>query len=231
MKSLKSRRFIGTTADIVLITREYLHGAQAAESSRGTYLTVLIATVQDAIGVTPRVHAGKPAELTQEEVTAHLKALKVVHKGFFASVRKTAREEGFSGEELNKKIKFASSSASTLKSFIKAGGDLRALVAERETKPSLRKATKPIVEGKPYKLERAVTRYAREVEKLARACDPASIDEAIRAINRFKANLDKLAAEIARPRGKGAEKAVRQRKYAATTIIPHRVASGSHTSQ
>lgn len=197
MKSLKARLFVATTADIEVLTKEYLAGVVAAEGSRGTYLTVLIATTQDEVGATPRKErAGKPAKLTQNEIAADRQALRVVHNRFFKAVKKAAADSGLKEPELSKKIKKFCSSASTFMSFIKAGGDLRALVAERETKYSLREATHPSRESKVHQLQRAVTRYVKRTEKLARTAGKENIAETEKVLIDARARIERLLAEL-----------------------------------
>lgn len=234
MKTLKSRSFVANAADIEVLTRQYLAGVTAVEGSRGTYLTALIATTQVRVGATPRKRAGDPGQLTPSEIAADVQAMRAVHKEFFQVVKKTVRGEGFSGQEFDSKVKKFCSSASTFKAFIKGGGDLRALVAEKETKWSLRKVTKPVAD-KPAGLARLVGRYVRGAEKLAKACTPENIDATVKALEELQSRVKNIAAGLASRRATVTEKAARGRKphkFPVSTFVPqHRPAASAHAAQ
>lgn len=144
MSSLEARDFIATNADIEDITRRRLSAFIQASQSQDTYLKALTATTIVELGEKPRARiAGKPDELTPDEIKAHLVALENVHQRFYAIVLKAILESPVvvlgpnRKSAAQRKATFARTSKSMLRSWIRAGHDVRGLVAARVTKPML----------------------------------------------------------------------------------------------
>lgn len=137
MKSLESRRFVATPADIAALTAGIVQGSHQSASGQGTYLKALVATLQHEIEAPVRLRAGKGTKLTLEITEAHLQALEIVHDRFYNIVVETARKVAKSPANLNKSTNFARSAKSKLRGWIRAGGDVRALAAARVTHATL----------------------------------------------------------------------------------------------
>lgn len=137
MKSLESRRFVATPADIAALTQGIVAGSRQSVSGQGTYLRALVATLQHELEAPVRLRAGKGAKLTPEITGAHLQALEAVHERFYNIVVATARKASDSPSDLNKSTNFARTAKSKLRGWIRAGGDVRALAAARVTHAAL----------------------------------------------------------------------------------------------
>jgi hypothetical protein len=156
-------------------------------SSKGTFLRVLAARVIDA----------NPSKRGQ------LKALKEAHEHFYPHVLKGVGGTSLDPKERERRGTFARTSTSTLRSFIKSGGDVRTLDLATLTKSSLRKAIAP--KETADRAERAMSRangvLLRASRRLARR-DPARARELIqRAIDALREALPSKSAkpEVVRP--------------------------------
>jgi hypothetical protein len=141
-------------------------------SSKGTFLRVLAARVIDA----------NPSKRGQ------LKALKEAHEHFYPLVLKGVGGTSLDPKERERRGTFARTSTSTLRGYIKSGGDVRTLDLASLTKSSLRKAVAPT--EATDRAERALSRsnatLLRAARRLARR-DPARARELIqRAIEALK---------------------------------------------
>lgn len=136
-------------------------------SSKGTYLRIVAAHVIDA----------NPTKRGQ------LAALKKAHEHFYPHVLKGVGGTSLDPKERERRGTFARTSLSTLRSFVRSGGDVRSLDLSTLTKSALRKLT--LTEAEPAdRAERALSRsntaLVRAVRRLARR-DPARAREAITA--------------------------------------------------
>lgn len=144
-------------------------------SSKGTYLRVLAAHVIDA----------NPSKRGQ------LGALNAAHAHFYPLVLKGVGGASLESKERERRGTFARTSLSTLRGFVRGGGDVRALDLAAVTKAALRKAFAP---SEPAdRAERAVSRahgaVVRAARRLARR-EPARARELITAV------IDELRAAM-----------------------------------
>ncbi len=151
-------------------------------SSKGTYLRILAAHVIDE-NVTKR---------------GQLAALKRAHEHFYPHVLKGVGGTSLDSKERERRGTFARTSTSTLRSFVKSGGDIRSLDLATLTKSSLRKAVAPTESAD--RAERAMSRangvLLRASRRLARR-DPARARELIeRAIEALR---ETMPSKNARP--------------------------------
>lgn len=154
MSTLEARDFVATPADIEDITRRRLSASIQASQSQDTYLKALTATTIVELGEKPRARvAGKTDALSPDEIRAHLVALENVHQRFYAIVLKAIldgpAELGLKRKTMaHRRATFARTSKSLLRSWIKAGHDVRGLVSSRVTKLMLMReipdAPKPV---------------------------------------------------------------------------------------
>lgn len=160
MSTLEARDFVATPADIEELTRRRLSASIQAAQSQDTYLKALTATTIVELGEKPRARAaGKPDELTPDEIKAHLVALENVHQRFYAIVLKAILEGpaelGRNRKTMaQRKATFARTSKTTLRSWIKAGHDVRGLVAARVSKTMLVRETPDAPKPKAATLRR-----------------------------------------------------------------------------
>ncbi len=113
-----------TDAQVSAIARNVATGRKAD----GTYLRVLVVSTLAGIG------AGRGAVM---------KAFKGAHAHLYELVREAVGHGVSDPIERNRRATFARTAASTLKAFIKAGGDLKGLDITTVTKTSLRRAVGP----------------------------------------------------------------------------------------
>lgn len=151
-------------------------------SSRGTYLRILAAFVQASV-------TGKRGQMG---------ALQKAHAEFYPSVLRGVGGNTLDAKERERRGTFARTSLSTLRGFVRAGGDVRALDLATLTKSALRKVAAP-AEAKD-RAERSLSRsngaLLRAARRLARR-DPARARELIqRAIEALR---EVLPAKNAKP--------------------------------
>jgi hypothetical protein len=166
-----------------------------------TYTAVVLAYCKDAL---PK--RAKPSK------RAALKAIDKVHDDLYPHVLKgiTNGQADINDNERNRRAIFARTAASTLRGFVRAGGDLRKLEPETVTKTSLRTQGKRVPAG--TRAERAMTKYVdavvRSAQKIA-AKDPGEahdrIEKAMTALEELLEDVTKL--EAAARKGKAARKA------------------------
>jgi hypothetical protein len=134
-------------------------------NSRGTYLRVLAAAVVDA-NVTKRGQLG---------------ALNKAHAHFYPHVLAGVGGNSLDSKERERRGTFARTSLSTLRGFVRSGGDVRALDLATLTKASLRKATAPVeaADRAERSMSRANATLLRAARRLARR-DPGRARELIR---------------------------------------------------
>lgn len=197
--SLESRRYVATTQDIEGIVKQYEAAASGLLSARLSYLKCLIATTQHELGVEPRLRQAKqPKPLDSDTIATHLAAFETVHGKFYAIVLRVLGDTG-TAKERNARSNFARSSASTVRSYIKAGRDITLLAAARVTKEALRvesvagagQAQKPSAKRAAVMLDR-VTDYIAELGE----ADKEQCIEALKgAMDRFAKLLVDLGVD------------------------------------
>lgn len=158
--------------------------AGAGVQAGATYLRVLIVAAQ---GVKRR-----PA----------LKAIDAAHATFYPAI---IAGVGGDGKEAQRRATFARSAASTLRAFVRGGGELKAIDPTQATKGTLRKAVRP---AEPA--ERAARSFGRSLQSLQGAAkrmargDPARaravLVDALEVMQGTLSGLPKLPAPARRTR-------------------------------
>lgn len=163
--------YAATPAQVEQLAHVVVEGSTAGE----VYLRVLLAHMQSKLG-SPR--RGK--QVAQEPV------LDAIHEALYPCVLKGVGPEDMPSVERNAKATFARSMASTIRYFVRGGGDVRGLVVATVTKNGLRKAVEPardVPEG--TRSERAFARAREAIVKQAAsmlAADPDGARERIEAL-------------------------------------------------
>jgi hypothetical protein len=137
--SIESKNFVASTSDVERIAAEIIDGMEQTANGRGTYLRMVVGTVQHDLGATPRLRASSASRLPPEEIPAQLKALNAVHKRFYEAVYKVAQNSLPTPDkvEVKRRCTFARTAASTLRGWIRTGNDVCSLAAGRVTKYQL----------------------------------------------------------------------------------------------
>lgn len=175
--------YAATGDQVEQLAHTVVSGLRAGE----VYLRVVLAHMQSRLG-SPRRGKHPP----QEPV------LDAVHTELYPSVLRGVGPEEMPQEERNSLANFARSMASTVRYFIRNGGDVRGVDINTVTKNGLRRAVaperQPIVGG--TRAERAFLRASEGVVKSIAAMargDPANARERLEG---FMDELDKLLAEL-----------------------------------
>lgn len=170
------------------------YAVQEGQAADVTYLRVIMAHTRSRIG---RAKKGTNVEAL----------LDAVHDRFYPVVLRTVGTEEMPTAELNSRANFARSAASTVRYFIRNGGDVRSVDLATVTKSGLRKAVQPEpeeeIEGET-KAERALRRledrYVKSLQRITARGDPDTARERIEAaIGRLEAMLAELGETEAAP--------------------------------
>lgn len=163
------------------------YAVQEGQAADVTYLRVILAHTRSQMA---RAKRGTSAEALLDKV----------HDRFYPVVLRTVGSEEMPTAELNSRANFARSAASTVRYFIRNGGDVRSVDLATVTKSGLRKAVAPEgedeIEGET-KAERALRRledrYVKSLQRITARGDPDAARERIEAaIGR----LEELLAEL-----------------------------------
>lgn len=166
---IEKDHYVATEAQIETLAREHHISSAAVGRANSTYLRVLIVGCQAELGHKRGRNPPSPE--------AHLVVLERVHERFYAAVIRgvttedvepadnlDSTERGRRQLERNRRSGFARSSATTLRNFIRSGGDIRGLDVVTVSKSGLQKASKPTPTG-----DRVSQRIAKAEEALLRA--------------------------------------------------------------
>lgn len=156
--------YSATDAQVSELTVAVVTGL-AADS---TYLRVLVALAQGALGTRRRVSASQ-----------QMQALDTTHSRLYGLVQGAVGPEDLEPRERNRRANFARSAASTVRLYLRTGGDLRALKPEETTKTALRKAAAPEGPTIEQRVEAAAERLIKTAQALAEQ-DPQSARNQVR---------------------------------------------------
>ena len=167
--------------------------AGAGVQAGATYLRVLIVAAQ---GVKRR-----PA----------LKAIDAAHATFYPAI---IAGVGGDGKEAQRRATFARSAASTLRAFVRNGGELKGVDPMTATKGTLRKATRPAepAERNARAFARSLASVHSSAKRLASRDPPRArvlIVDALEGLQAMLGSLPKMPAPARRPRAPAAATEVR----------------------
>jgi len=189
MTTLENRNYVATPADITALVRQHDEAMTAQGTARATYLKALVATTQAELGSPVRQRGARAAKIAAEEIAKQVAAMEVVQQRFYAAVLQ-AIGEGPPAQR-NARANFARTAASTLRRWIKAGNDVRALAAARVTKEALRitGAARRTASPTARRAERTANRFTDMVTELAKADKGAAIAALEAAMTRIASML------------------------------------------
>jgi hypothetical protein len=177
--------YIATGEQVEHLAHTVVSGLRAGE----VYLRILVAHMQSKLG---RPRRGK--QPPQEPV------LDAVHAEQYPYVLKGVGPDEMAEEERNSLANFARSMASTVRYFIRHGGDVRGLDVGTVTKTGLRKMVTPEDTAEPIvggtRAERAFLRAAEGVKKQVAAMARGDPDNARERLEQFMEELDKLLNDL-----------------------------------
>lgn len=217
---IEKAHYMASEHDVEMLSAAHLSCSEATQRVDGSYLRILIAAVQARFGASGRGRR----KAADGDLGAHSTYLASVHTRLYPFVLRgittpdVADDEALSVEDRrargltrSSRAGFARSAASTLQTFVRAGGDIRGLDVETATKSALRAWAKAQGPGKPYAevFQAAFKRVEREASALA-ADDPDAARVAIEdCMTRLQAILDDLSAD--RPTGQTITQTLRSR--------------------
>jgi hypothetical protein len=137
--SIETNQYVATAADVEKLAHTILEAEIASTGARGTFLKAVVGTTQAELGSQPRMRNTKADRLNDETTAEHLKAFEAVSKRFTEAVNKAAQamEPKPDVDMMRSRTAFARSALSTVRGFIRAGNDIRALAAHKVTKAML----------------------------------------------------------------------------------------------
>lgn len=153
LQSIETRGYAATDNEVIALAGGVAQGIAAT----GTYLRVLVAAVLARLG-----GAGRRRRMSPRVDV--LGALEAEHARLYQLVLVGVGPTDLDMQERNRRATFARTAASTVRAFIKADGDVTALVPAEVTKNQLRKAIAPPEAG-----DRITRRANRAFDSLLRA--------------------------------------------------------------
>jgi hypothetical protein len=197
ISTIEQKNFLATDDDVERLAREFRDAQALGRSTAGTYLKILLAAVQVALTGKPVLRAPRgPAPVLDDILKAeHREALEAQHERLYAAVLRGAVTpdiepgDGLKPDEArrraierNRRTNYARTAASTLRAYIRAGGDVRRVAVPAASKGSLAARTSPAPQAPEEAVKRrvhaAAGRLTAAVEELAQV-DKAMAREAL----------------------------------------------------
>lgn len=198
--SIEHRNYVATPQDIERIAGTILDSTQAADSGRGTYLKALVATTQAELGSQPRKRPSHSTHLDENGVAAQLAAFEAVYARFHEAVVKVAEATvpDPNAALMRSRTAFSRSAGSTVRSFIRAGNDIRSLVAAKVIKKALavpRARRKFTVEA----LRKRAVKLTEELAAVLRNLKAANSEIALEAAQPALASIATISGVTSNP--------------------------------
>lgn len=177
MNTLERAGYVASEEQIEQLARDVAVGKKADS----TYLRVLVAAVQSALKAK-----------RQRAVTA----LQSAHERFYPAILRGVGADDVAPKERTRRATFARTATSTLRTFAKAGGDIRALDVAEVTKASLRQFTAPEVPT-GTRAERSAARATAALLRSLKRMEPAearvALDTAVKALQARRESLSGIS--------------------------------------
>jgi hypothetical protein len=206
--SIETNQYIASAADVEKLAHTILEADITATGARGTFLKAVVGTTQAELGSPPRMRNTKGEKLDEETTKAHLAAFENVAKRFTEAVNKAAQamEPKPDADMMRSRTAFARSALSTVRGFIRASGDIRALAAHKVTKASLA-TPKTKRKFSVDALKKRAVSMGEQLMSIAKNLQAANSAEARETVTTIMAQLAK-AAGIAEHTTKDVDKAI-----------------------
>lgn len=199
-------KLITTPEGIFTLTRTILKARGTADAGGQTYFHALIAATQQELGTEPRERnaTGRAPRLTEEGVATQLTALSAVHTRFYQSVLRACSEDLPGGTaralELNRRSNFARTAMGTVRRWIKAGGNITTVAAQRASKRTLQVLSRPRAATPKLlarRVERGITELIEDTGQLAQADRAAAVTQLQTAISALAEKLNSIEGHTA----------------------------------
>lgn len=183
LEAIVAAGFVADNHQVEQLAAMVATGAQA----NGTYLSVLVAHVQQALHVSRKTTKAGVLAVVNE-----------VHNNLYLSVLKGVGDESLSLSERNRRATFARTSASDLRRFISRGGDVRREEPADVTKAKLRNFGRRVPTGTRVQrsLQRSMDAVLRAAQRLARK----SPDEARKRLEVLRAKIEDTIGKLGKVR-------------------------------
>lgn len=188
--TIETKNFIASENDIEKLAGLILDTDQRASSARGIYFKAAIATTQAELQSPPRQRNVNAERLSATDIETHLKAFESVAERFHAAVVRIAEATvPVPDNKLRRKrTRYSHSALSTIRGYIRAGNDIRAIAAHKATKAAL--AT-PMRKRKASvdQLKRRVGTLGASLQRLAKQLCGADREAALETLRPILAQL------------------------------------------
>lgn len=210
--SLESKHYLASPTEVEAITKAVLEARTTGGENRASYLKALVAKTRDNLGLPPRErHAPAGAPLSAEKRDEHLRALEAAHAEYYAIVDTTARAIVGKGDALNAATNFARTATSTVRSWIRVGGDIARIAPGKVTKAYLQTVARTSKKTSSRVLTNRVNKYADKFMLQVVKLGEADKEVAVVALDNIIAQLEaKRAALAAAPLHRGTVRAERR---------------------
>jgi hypothetical protein len=198
--SLAKHHYVATEAQVESLAREQYTAASQVAVANSTYLRVLIAGCQAELGQRRRGPV---------RVDAQLELLEKVHARFYAAVMRGVTTEDIAQDESldrtergrrqlerNRRSGFARSAATTLRNYVRAGGDLRALEVDSVSKSDLQKFVASQESPDTDKFGQRIARGEKTILNAIKQQARASPDKAVENLEALLERLQRALLEL-----------------------------------
>lgn len=206
VEALAKSNFVASDEQIETLARLNLTGLQQTDNVRGSYLKVLVAGVQKAIG--------KPAARGARKLSEAAEVLAQVHERYYAAVLKgittpdVADDESLDRDartarslERNRRSNFARSAKSLVNKFIDSGGDVMTINATTVTKTELQSfvlSMRQKLQATGVTLEHKAQLAMARIDEAARELADEDKEAAVTLVSETMAKLTNLLSELGR---------------------------------
>lgn len=198
LDKIASAHYVANDAQIEALAREQYTATAQVGVANSTYLRVLVVGCQAELGGRRGRAPARP--------DAHLAVLERVHERFYACVLRGVTTEDVTPDdtldraekarrmlERNRRSGFARSAATTLRNYIQAGGDLRALDVETTTKTALQQF---VASKAAPDMDKIGSRVARAEKTLLTALKRMAKEDPDRAAEVMEAITERLQVAL-----------------------------------
>lgn len=202
---LESAHYVATDAQVEALAHEMYTTNTRVQRIDGAYLRVLLVGCQAQLGA-----AVSKRRKSAGDIDAQMTVLNATHDRFYAAVLRGVTTPDIAADaalepderqrrslERNRRSIFARTAKSTLAAYVRAGGDLRSVEADKATKASLRAFVRPASTSPADAVTRTHTAFIKAITQRC-ADNPDEAREMIeRTLTELRAILKDLAAEPA----------------------------------
>lgn len=213
-KLIERANYLAKPDDVTALAAAHLEAQQAVSKTHGIYFRILLASTQHAIcgKTTLRARSGEGGEI---DTAKHLECFEAVNASLYAAVlratvppeleaseRLSADEARRRSLERNRRTNFARSAATTLRQFIKRGGNILRLAVPAATKSAVAGMT-PAADGDRAPSEdRARKKVQAAAQRIIATAEVIAESDRTSAISVLQDTLSRVAGALLKFGGK-----------------------------